>query len=354
MCFLTAYFAHLCFKKGKIKSKFVMNSIDFLPYLLLIIITGFRYNVGTDYQGYVTNFNLFETSNIGRFEITFQIITGIAHFFNLNQQFLFLTYAAITYTFIYLSVKYFDKLGEYRHFIIMLVLLYILFNSFNTIRQMAAVAIFFYSLRFIIEKKIFKYFIFIFIASLFHQSALICFIFYPLLVIKSNKLFIVLLISPVFLLTNIGNYLIEIYVWISGSNWYESYLSSYNKRIEFSGGKLVFIQYLIAVFYNLTMHKVDYSQREKVIIKLFTLYQIMLCIALSSEAAMRILYYPMVSFVLAIPLLRKYFMDKKGKLFANYLIALYILILWTNTLISNRELFNENGLLRYTFKFFVG
>lgn len=342
----------MCYRKGNI-NKYYLNAIDFFPYLLLIIITGFRYNVGTDYQGYAQNFYLLNITDIDRVETTFKLISAIGHFFGFNQQFVFLVYATITYTFIYLGVRYFDKQGENRHYIILFILIYVLFNAFNTIRQMAAVAIFFYALRFAVEKKLFKYIILIFIASLFHKSAYICFIFYFLQYIKGNKLLLGLIISPIFLYTNLANKALELYIRLSGDNWYSLYLNNFNSSVEILGGKIVILLYFISIFYALTMEKMSFNDDEKYIIKIFICYGLLLFITLSSIIASRILYYPMVSLLFVIPILTKYFKDKKGKLLSHYLVTTYAVVLWINTLIHYKELFNDNGLLKYTFRFLI-
>ncbi|MGE6611539.1 EpsG family protein [Peribacillus sp. NPDC076916] len=352
ICFILAYVSTLLYRNKRVDKKLI-NIIDFAPYLILIIITGFRYNVGTDYIGYAQNFIILQTHDIPRVEFTFKLIVKAAYLLGLNQQFVFLVYAAITYIFIFLSIKYFDQKGEYRHFIILLILQYVLFNGFNTIRQMVAVSIFFYSLRFIVNRQFIKYFIFTLIAFLFHKASIICLIFYFLLKIEIRKIFPILIFSPIFLFTDLANKLISYFISLSGNSWYEIYLTQFNDYTEIAGGKVLFLFYILAIFLTFTSKKVLYKSKELIIIKLFIWYLILMFICLSSVIATRILYFPMVSIILVIPFLTKYFKGKQGLLFIRYSLFIFICLLWITSLTGYKNLFKENNILDYSFKIFM-
>lgn len=78
-----------------------------------------------------------------------------------------------------------------------------LFWSFSGIRQSLAIMIFFYSIRFIIERKFLYYIVTISIASLFHLSALLLFPLYFLSSIKFNRNFwLIIYITSIFFMSS--------------------------------------------------------------------------------------------------------------------------------------------------------
>lgn len=350
ICVSLSYISTLLSTK-KVSLK-IVNSIDFIPYLILIFITGFRYNVGTDYNGYVFNFNYLMNNDIPRIEYSFKFIVKVAHLMGFNQQFIFFVYAAITYVFIFLSVKYFDRVAKYRHIITLFVLQYFLFNGFNTVRQMVAVAIFFYAIRFIVNKNLIRYIIWILIASFFHKSAAICLIFYFILNLNIKKIALILMVSPIFLILDLGDKILSLYVLITGNYWYELYLTEFNSSVDVSGGKVMFILYVIALVFAITSNQIELEKNEQIIINLFICYIIILFTTLSSVIATRVLYYPMVSLVVVFPIITKYFRGKYGSIFSRYVVFIFATALWLNSLIGYKDLFEENNLLNYSFKIF--
>ncbi|QRN85474.1 EpsG family protein [Clostridia bacterium] len=352
VCMSISYTAHLAYKYN-IANKYIVNIIDFIPYLILIIITGFRFNVGNDYQGYARNFLYLMDYDIPRIETSFKIIANTARFFGFNQQFMFLTYSAITYIFIYLGVRYFDKHGRYRHYVILFIVIFFLFNIFNTIRQMVAAAIFFYALKFIVEKKLYKYMFFILLAIFFHRSAIICIPLYFLLKLRMKTLFLGLAFSPILLFSDLANKFIGLYIRFSGQSVYEVYLNNYNYRVPISGGKGLFLFFITAMFLALTIGKFNFNDRDKIIIKLFIIFVILTFATLSSVIATRLVYYPMFSLLLIIPLLQNCFKNEKERILGKYLINVLSVLLFINMLSVYRNLFIKNELLHYVFKIFI-
>lgn len=352
ICFILAFISHLSYKHN-FSNKTIRNLLDFSPYLILIIITGFRYNVGTDYQGYVNNYYYLMNADIPRIELSFRLIAKVAHLLGLNQQFVFLTYSIITYLFIYLGVRYFDQNAKYRHYIMIFISTFFLFNIFNTIRQMAAAAICFYALKFLVEKKFYKYFVLILFATFFHRSAIICILLHYALKINIKYLTIGLVISPIFLFTDFANHLIRLALSFTENSVYSVYLNNYNYRIAISGGTGLLLFYLISIFFVITINRSNYNYREKYIIKMFILYTTLTFITLSSVIATRIIYYPMFSLLFAIPLLSKSLKNKDELLLGKYLVVLLSMALFINMILGHRNLFIDNQILDYTFKIFI-
>jgi hypothetical protein len=151
-------------------------------FLIFWLIAGLRYETGVDWPGYTQFYNQIENiSNIfggsidvlnnSEFEIGYTLLNSILKLFTNNVQLLFLFIALVT------NLMLFSSLKIYSNHIFISLIIYFCTMYFVTdmdiIRQCISINIFFISLKYIIHKNIYKYFLLIFIASLFHQTALL-------------------------------------------------------------------------------------------------------------------------------------------------------------------------------------
>jgi hypothetical protein len=146
----------------------------FISCCLLVFLSGLRGSVDGDYESYLDIYNKVtihykDYSNI--VEPGYIFLNRIAFKTNLGFNFLVFIMAILT---ILPKILIFHKLSTNLPFtlIIFFSTSFFIFD-FTQIRQAFAIGVFIYSLRFIIEKKIFLYFSFVSLASLFHVSALI-------------------------------------------------------------------------------------------------------------------------------------------------------------------------------------
>jgi transmembrane protein EpsG len=166
-------------KKFDAKSRRILLFFFFLVFWL---VAGLRYETGVDWLGYTEFFNridniikLFAESFISiknsEFEIGFTLLSSTLKLFTDNVQVLFLLIAFVT------NVMLFSSLKKYSSHIFVSLMIYYstlyFITDMDVIRQCIAINIFFYSLKYIVDHNILKYFIAIFIASLFHRTALI-------------------------------------------------------------------------------------------------------------------------------------------------------------------------------------
>ena len=137
-------------------------------YITIVFIVGFRDNVGVDFNGYRQNFNL-NISN--KYELGFRVVSD--YFYNLGFEdwTIFFFAAAITWYYILKSFKVFPKTLPWGLFFIFTGGWF--FSSLNGIRQIIAVSIFVYAFKYIQEKKLLKYLVYLLFASLFHKSVLL-------------------------------------------------------------------------------------------------------------------------------------------------------------------------------------
>ncbi|MGV9002309.1 MAG: EpsG family protein [Candidatus Saccharimonadaceae bacterium] len=144
-----------------------------------ISIGAFRYGVGTDYFNYVTTFaqssesTLFEI--IANFasgsEAGFFILMRISDLFTGDAVLLFAMASFLTILFFYLGLRRYNV----KHFglVFFLYLLTIFPMTLNIVRQGIAMSIIFFAISYILQKKPKLFILWVFIAGLFHSSALL-------------------------------------------------------------------------------------------------------------------------------------------------------------------------------------
>lgn len=173
--------------------------------LFFALMFGMRYDVGTDHLGYLFSYIEGSVGEDLRMEPLFRWISKICYDLNIHPIIYFAIWAFIQITFFLLAFKN-------ERYLFPLLITFLFFNlSFrfwmNGIRQALAMCIWLYSITFIVEKKFWHYIIGGIIAFLFHRSALILFVFYPLLrngkdYFKSIPLQLILFAS-VFIIKNV-------------------------------------------------------------------------------------------------------------------------------------------------------
>lgn len=146
-----------------------------LASLVLILVAGLRYDVGTDYLNYLVRYDNsvknFVESLLTLDEPGYKFICWFSNL--IGGDGLTALFLASTLTiFLFLKTIY-----KNTYFLLPAVLLYIFLGcwhgAFNGIRQYLAAAIIFSGVRFIKERKFWKYALIVFIAFLFHVSAIL-------------------------------------------------------------------------------------------------------------------------------------------------------------------------------------
>lgn len=168
-------------KKDFINKSFWSTEI-LIILLLFTIFFGIRYDVGKDYINYLTSYLNGSYVN-GKYEPLFFLITDICYGFDIHPTIYFSIFCFIQIFFFFYSFKN-------ERYLYPLLVVFLFFNGefltwMNIIRQSLAMCVWLYSINFINEKKLFHYFAFGVIACLFHRSAIVLFVFYPLL--KNEK-----------------------------------------------------------------------------------------------------------------------------------------------------------------------
>lgn len=141
---------------------------------IIMLVAALRFDVGYDYMSYyqgILSYDLdFEPLSLLLFLIGTDSITSY-------PPLSFMIIAVLIYSFMFSTLRKYSV----NFFIASMVYICIFYlPSLNTIRQSLAVAISFWGIRYVYQKKPFQYMIVCIFAALFHSSALVSIIIYPL------------------------------------------------------------------------------------------------------------------------------------------------------------------------------
>src|SRR5690554_1485323 len=237
------------------------------PLLLFAIIFGMRYDVGVDHTGYLQGY--LNKIHVGKNEPLFFLFAEIG--WKLNWHYV-LYFGVIAFT----QALFFFYAFKNERYIYPFLVFFLFTNGewgfwMNGIRQAMAMCIWIFSIKYIEDKKLWKYLIWCVVATLIHKSAIVLIVFYPILrngrdYFKSIPLQLILLGSA-FILKEVFSVvfsyiepLINTYTNILGSDIY----SGYNMEVlmesfrESDGTGLV---YLFRIILNVTI--ILYSKRLK-------------------------------------------------------------------------------------------
>ena len=211
----------------------IKKIIFFIIVAISWYIMAFRYYIGFDYSGYVTIFNSvdgFENINIwyenlllgiAQIEPTILLISGLLKEMDFKFQMMFVVYATVMYFFFCLGTKYWGK-NNYKLMIAVVAMFLVerdfYFYFMSVIRQSVAIAIVFWSAKFIEQKKFHFFIVSVLFAMLWHYSAIVSLFLIPLRKVNITKMQLTLLIILSFLLvvTGVGRNVINSILDITG------------------------------------------------------------------------------------------------------------------------------------------
>lgn len=249
------------------------------PLILFSIIFGMRYDVGVDHLSYLEKY--LERFHAGKNDLLFNLLSELGWRLNLHYVVYFSIIAFIQVFFFFYAFKNERYLYPF--------LVFFLFTNgewlswMNVIRQALAMCIWIFSLKYIEEKKIWKYLLWVILAFLFHKSAIILLIFYPILrsgkdYFKSISFQLILIVAAFVFQMLFSDVIIKFepviryYLNLLGSDLYSSYNleSLMDDYKESTGTGLVFIFRIVLnvvivlyssklkMFYNSTRFNIIY------------------------------------------------------------------------------------------------
>jgi transmembrane protein EpsG len=310
-----------------------IGKVDVIFFVLLTLASGLRFGVGTDFFNYNRYYNLIESGYKVAAEPGFIYLSLIISKFNFNSQALFLTLSTLTMFFLFKGIKYYTN-NEYTFkpvlYIIFLIFTY--FTSFNGVRQALAAAILFYASKYIVEKSLWKFSVWIVFSMLFHSSSVIFFGLYFIATRDFNRIILLLGIFFSFMLSNLGiiagfiEYIFLNYSFLDIGGYLENYLySSYNSR-EVSYGIVFYINVGVLILFIIMKDHFNKSQKAQLAFNFFYLYNLIYILSMDAPMLTRLTYFFSIYMAISIPRFGLMFNKKTKRLVEYILVALYSLL----------------------------
>lgn len=188
------------FFEDSVNNLYIQRLMLILIMSLLIILSGIRYQVGTDFNSYLTIFRRVESmagnAPYNYLESGFKLVIIFFRGLNFPPFFLFFVFSVISYAFLGKGIIRTSKLPFLSLFVYFLV--FMIGYLFNVLRQGIAMSIFIYLLPDIKEKKLFKVVMFTLIAMSMHNIGIFILIGYFIYHISiKNGVFIGLTLSSI-------------------------------------------------------------------------------------------------------------------------------------------------------------
>ena len=292
-----------------------------LSFSIPMIISGIRYNVGTDYVNYI---NYYKWNSY--ISLSFSIISKIAHLFY-SYQVIFIIYSFLFLFFIFKGLKNIKK--EARTFAYFCFLFLFFTTSFNIVRQMLAISIVFYSYKYMLNNDFKKYLIFILMASFFHNSALICIPFYILLNNKNNKYKFITLLLTIIIVLNLQS-IINLITRIELFSHYSMYLNSYSNGIS---NRVFFLDFIILLYFFINKKSlINYDINNDKLYYIFLIYIVLLLSGFISPFIKRISLYFSISRLYLLPSIPYSYKKNKDKLLNYFGIIIYCFLYFIVTI----------------------
>lgn len=321
---LSFYIAHNVINRNK----YYLLHLTFklIPFLLLWGLAAIRYNVGTDYKIYSDIYNGFYDR---KFELSFNLLIEGLNYLNLPAQSFFVVTSFIILLFIFRGI---EKSGKYKTIILFLFLASgSYFRSLNIIRSSMAAALFFISLKYIINRNFLKYTILIIIGTTLHFSMIIVFPIY-FIVHKNYKNIVywigIALIPIFYFIISIKDYIN--YIILITPDEYAFYLKddTYGNNMKVGLGMSLIYTYILGIIMVIAKKKIELKNKNyHIIFNLFYLWYFLSFIFIQVRIFGRINTYFELFAIVAISYLIDAF-DKKSRIWIVLLIIIpYILFI---------------------------
>lgn len=293
-----------------------------IAFWIMGIISIIRFDVGYDYPTYYnfyfSNSSLEDYDQVESLEPLSQLIVKISRFLG-SPYWIMTIYGLLTYFFLYISL---DKY-EYKSFALLIYLCFLWLSSLNLLRQSLAVCILLYAYKYVIQKKLLKYIVFVVLATLFHSSAIIGILVYFVFHKCTIKTLIIFACLSI-IISSI------VYSWMSSVGLYTYVIE--NSLETQSGDKLVLF-YLL--FYTLTVSLYYNNKKCHDAIVLKTLLVISVSfiffITIQAMSAWRIGLYFISLYIFVLPKILAVYSAKTKLLISLLLVSFFIVTLVIST-----------------------
>ena len=241
-------------KLRPLDSRNIFYFVSCIPFLLVSVL---RYKIGTDYNVYsrlqipeVMRGDYDRVEFLYRYVIKLGMAMGDVHW-------VFVITHIIIIAFYWLAMEKSENIS----WSIFIFMFGCYFNfSLNIMRQFIAMGIALYAVKYISEKKPKTYAVFIIIATLFHTTALLYLILYPLSRYKLNKYAPLTIMAVCFVLSGIARSILSKFTKV----FYSSYLDSKYDKMDMQWDFIAYNAALLIVLlvFQLSMEK-QYNNQQK-------------------------------------------------------------------------------------------
>ena len=307
------------------KKKSVSHKYSFVfyitPLLSLILVSGFRYKVGTDYYTYAEDFVVFgEKMNWSLSSFGFNTLVYELHKITANPQiFFFVTSIIINICMVCFIKKYSVSFVLSMYFYITT---FIYYGTMNGVRQYLASIFLIAGLKYIFDGKFKKYLICVLIASLFHSSALIMLIIYFLARRKvysySNLAFGGVIAAAFIFYQPFVNFLFGL-LQSSEYGYYKNEMVNTSNGVNVLRILVWMVPVIFILLYRERAEKV-YGEKVNIIINLCIYGMLFMILAYRHVFYARICMYFDVYYLLLLPMICKLF-DKKTNAYITTIIS---------------------------------
>ena len=313
---------------------------------LYSVVFGIRYGVGVDYFNYLDNYNSTGYWGVSEdFEAGFNLLTELLASINAHYTVYFGVIAFLQLFFTFLALKDEYRLYPYLIFSFMIGAYWLSYS--NCLRQVLAMSLWIWAIKFIPEKKVWQHYLAIAVACSMHTSAVTLLLFYPIFRwkqewfrnIKLELTLLALALGLMFLIplqSLLKNF--DVLIITAG---YEAYLDSdyashLNDDITLGLGFVVSlaINILLIVFSN-KVKEFFKSKYLNIVYDLFVIGVIWKYIFINSMLFTRASYYFVFMIILVTAFTMYYARQKNKPLF--YALAALLVVLFFGTLRSGDD-----------------
>lgn len=312
----------------------------FISYFLIFLFTSFRYDIGYDYENYARAIMQISKSLNYLDPSTIIVLTGkepmlalLVLLLGKIEHLFVVVFSIYSLVFTYFIYKAFETYKIHTQGILLLFVLTILFQSWDWMRQGVSLSIFLFSLKYIKRRRFKQYLLCILFAALWHFSAIIMLLAYPLARIKipDNKNRILCILIIVFGLAELQVFSSLYEIVLKYIPYYnEIYVDSeYSTFEEFKFYSLPFIMYsiwYIIIVYNGVKNNTPY-------VMILFVGVILFMISGGNLLVDRIAWYFTGTQLLVVPIYCKSKIFSLGK-------VLICLLIFSHYLYFNRQILN--------------
>lgn len=321
-------------------SKNVKSDLFFyLSFFTLTLFSGLRFDVGVDFMFYNQMFEDFKNdSALFLFEPANMMIINIINMLSIDYQVIFFIYSVIIMFGVFYFIKKLSPLKELSILLFVTVGIFY-FSTFNGIRQWAAISIGLIAIVKLIEKKHIQFLILVILATLFHLSALLLFIFI-FFKIRFSKFYLI----GIFLASIIS---IKFFIFLINNTKYSIYLDLL--RFDSQGNSLLLMIYILALVYTLLFFKYfnknNILNTSEIVLLNMNLMSILVLIIgyimkIDFLSLMRVNMYFQMQLIILIPMIIYKLKNPQIRFMLMYLGVVFLFVYFFITIYKNGIIYN--------------